>query len=328
MRSTRNNSQAPAAFSSADLLAFKRGAGEWLVEGRLPSGGTSFLVGEPGVGKSSAVRELALAVSRGAPWLRFSTIPGPVLYVSIGESLAAIRESFVSLGLNPADDIHILPVAPGQSALERVRALSQTLEPVLVIVDSLQPLLEAEDLNDNRVSPLDRVLHRCHAPGMHLLLVHSLAIGQQRDLSTMLAATARTIDTLFVLRKDGGRRLLYSVQRKGADIRRPLVLPSRGRTEAALEDAVDPCVDLVIRREILDYLRRTSRLVTSQEIFAYVGHEEGKILSTLQQLKGRCEVLEVGGSGTPLLYTGCDPVQGGGSRLRRVRPWATIPAGL
>ena len=214
--------------SSADLLALgHRNPTEWVVQGRLPGGGTSILVGEPGVGKSTLAGELALAVSRGAPWLGFGTSPGPVLYVSVGGRLDEIRGSFAALGLSPADEVQFVPVAPGAAALERIRELAGSLRPALIIVDPLQALFEAEELNDGCVSPLDRILHCGQASDAHLMLVHSLPKGRERELSAVLASTARTIDTVLVLKRDEDRRLLYSVQRKGADIRRPIRIPAR-----------------------------------------------------------------------------------------------------
>ena len=43
----------------------------WVVDGRLPVGGTSILGGRPKVGKTTLARSLALAVVRGEPWLGF-----------------------------------------------------------------------------------------------------------------------------------------------------------------------------------------------------------------------------------------------------------------
>ncbi len=315
--------------SSADLLAReRRHPADWVVRGRLPSGGTSILVGEPGVGKSTLAGELALAVSRGAPWLGFGTSPGPVLYVSVGGRLDEIRGSFAALGLSPADEVRFLPVAPGAAALERVRELAGSLRPALVIVDPLPALLEAEELNDERVSPLDRILHCGQASGAHLLLVHTLPKGRERELSAILASTVRTIDTVLVLKRDGDRRLLYSVQRKGADIRRPIRIPARESLGDPSETSSCTRRRRDVHREILAYLRRTSRLVTRDEIRDYVDIDPDEIDSTLERLRRTGEILRVGERGTTPRYTGCDRIEGEGDWLRRVRPWALIPSGL
>ena len=285
------------------------------------------LVGEPGVGKSTLAGELALAVSRGAPWLRFRTSPGPVLYVCVGGRLDEIRGSFAALGLSPADEVRFLPVAPGAAALERVRELAGSLRPALVIVDPLPALLEAEELNDERVSPLDRILHCGQASGAHLLLVHTLPKGRERELSAILASTARTIDTVLVLKREGDRRLLYSVQRKGADIRRPIRIPAR----ASLGDppGASSCArrSRDVPRDILDTLRRTSRLMTRNEIRDSLDFNPDEIDSTLERLRCTGEILRVGERGTTARYTGCDRVEAEGSWLRRIRPWAPIPSG-
>ena len=321
------NASRPETLRSRRLHGGEPGS-EWLVAGRLPVGGTSLLVGGPRVGKSSLARGLALAVARGSPWLSFETRAGPVLYVSVGGTPAAARQSFDAVGLGVDDPVHVLPVRAGAGALECIRDCAKAVEPALVIVDPLEPLLEADELNDLRVSPLDRILHRGHPPGAHLMLVHAPAGGTGSGLSALLASTPRAIDTIFVLRRSGERRLLYSVQRKGADIRRPLLLPCWERPRPALEGGAEGGVDPDVRSEVLGYLRRASRLVTLREIFDYAGYGEPEVLATLERLKQRGEVLEVSGNGGPVLYTGCDVVPGAGSWLRRVRPWAVVPEDL
>ena len=80
------------------------------------------------------------------------------------------------------------------------------------------------------------------------------------------------------------------------------------------------------RREILDYLRRTSRLATLKEIQDYVDFDPDEIDSTLERLHRKGEIFRVGERGTTARYTGCDRIGGEGSWLRRIRPWAPIPS--
>jgi Mrp family chromosome partitioning ATPase len=68
--------------ASLDLVHISELLGEpdepenWLVDGLLPTGGLSVLVGKPKAGKSTLARALAVAVARGEPWLGRATFPG------------------------------------------------------------------------------------------------------------------------------------------------------------------------------------------------------------------------------------------------------------
>src|SRR5437899_9961513 len=71
----------------------------YIVEGLLPSAGTSLLGGKPKDGKSTLARQLAVAVATGKPFLDRATEKGRVLYFALEEKSSEVKAHFRLLGL-------------------------------------------------------------------------------------------------------------------------------------------------------------------------------------------------------------------------------------
>ena len=195
----------------------------WLVEGRLPAGGLSMIVGKPKAGKTTLARALALAVSRGEPWLGWETTQGPVIYLALEERESEVRDHFKTMGAVGTEPLRLL-VGPSPGKL--VEQLAKTAErerPVLVIVDTLQRLIQAKDLNDyaevNRLlDPLTRI---AKDTGAHILFAHHSRKGPVvKDGDSALGSTALTggVDTIIQLRRGERCRTLWTRQRSGGDL--------------------------------------------------------------------------------------------------------------
>jgi hypothetical protein len=322
---------APRAFSSAELLSMNPEHVEWLVRDRLPRVGTSMLAGCLQTGKSTLARDLALSVARGKSWLGFETRQGPVLYVHLDGNLEQLRASFSARGLRAEDEIHILDSVQSPYLLGRIRERAKTLEPALIVVDGLEPLLHAEELNDQapRSSALDRVLDLARVAGGHLLLVHDLSQNLVTEMNAILGSTERSIDTIFLLNRSGEGRLLRSIQQRGPDLIEPVPVPSFARRRSQSAPA-GRGFDPLMPDEILTHLKKTGRLATQLELLDNVtdGRPEA-LLRAINYLRRRGHLIRVGRGvrGDPYQYTGFDRVTdpAEGPWLRRVRPWAALP---
>lgn len=315
------------SLSSADLLSLDPHKVEWLIGGRLPRVGTSILVGEIGVGKSSLARELALCVGRGEPWLDFTVERGPVLFVNLEGELESLRREFLAIGLTPKDQIYFLESLQVVDLLRRIRERAKLLEPRLIVIDGLRPLLHAEELNEERgTTALDRILNLAREIGSHLTLVHDLASGLASEMGTLLASTQRCFDTVFMLNRIGQHRLLRSIQQRGEDLDEPIAITSSPQGHELARVPADPS----LLGSILAYLKSTARLATQREIRGCLRNREPEaVLAGLDYLRVRGKILRVGTgtAGDPFRYTGFDRVPEHSRKpwLHRVRPWAPIP---
>ena len=160
----------------ADLLAEPVEEAEWVVEGLLPTAGTSLITAKPKVGKTTLVRNLALAVSLGAPFLGRATKQGTVLYLALEEKRGKVQEHFANLGATVTDRaplfVHVgsAPAKP----VEELEALLAEHCPMLVIIDPLQRFLRLRDGND--YTEVTRVMEPLTAlarkSGAHLVCIH------------------------------------------------------------------------------------------------------------------------------------------------------------
>lgn len=328
----RVQTQTLRAFSSADLLSMDPEHVDWLVQDRLPRLGTSLMVGRLQTGKSTLARDLALCVARGKSWLGFETRQGPVLYVHLDGNLEQLRASFSARGLQAEDEIHILDSVQSPYLLGRIRERAKTLEPALIIVDGLEPLLHAEELNDQapRSSALDRLLDLARVAGGHLLLVHDLSHDLVAEMSAILGSTERAVDTIFMLNRSGEGRLLRSIQQRGPDLSEPVPVPSFARRRPQSAPPAPRGFDPLMPDEILTHLKRTRQLATQRELLESVTDARPEaLLRAINYLRRRGHLIRVGRGvrGDPYLYTGFDRVTdtAGGPWLRRVRPWAALP---
>jgi hypothetical protein len=124
--------------AEVDRICSEQTGTRFLVEGLLPIAGIAIAAGESTIGKSALICQLGLCVAAGVPFLGMSTVPGPVLYLDLENSILdckAMRDSLVGfLGLDKSpDDFLLVPEPPKDldEVLDKIR-------PKLVVIDSLR----------------------------------------------------------------------------------------------------------------------------------------------------------------------------------------------
>lgn len=222
--------------SLADLLEEPEEETSWLVEERLPAGGTSALVAKPKVGKSTIARSLGLAVARGEPWLGWKSTQGTVFYLALEEKRSEVKKHFRAMGATGEEPLRIFFGPAPADVLAQLEAAAKIERPVLIIVDTLQLLVRAKDLNDyaemsRALEPLRRLRAATDA---HVLFVHHARKGRLTpDGDSVLGSTAIMggVDTAIFLRRGEYSRSLWTTQRYGTDLEETVIeLPEDSRS--------------------------------------------------------------------------------------------------
>ena len=219
---------APALLTAAEILqAADSPEPDWLVEGLIPAGGVTLLVGRPKSGKSTFARALAVAVAQGRPFLGRETRRGPVLLLSLEDRQRDAARHLRALGLRAEDP---LLLAAGQRDIQPLRCWIQAYRPVLVVIDTVGRVLHLRDSSEYAevTEALDGLLRLARESGAAFLLVHhSPKASDGRDPidaplgSTAFAGTADVV--LHLKRGRDGVRTLASVQRVGQDMEESVV---------------------------------------------------------------------------------------------------------
>jgi RecA-family ATPase len=199
----------------------------YTVEGLLPSRGLSLFTAKPKQGKSCMLRQLAVAVARGQPFLGRSVQQGTVLYLSLEEKDCEVQAHLKQLGWTAED-----PIYTRFGALERREALAGLQEAIqhyadvrLVIVDPLFRFVgSVRDSNDYiQVSnALEPMLELARNFNVHVAVAHHAkkrSCEDMRDSILGSQALAGGADTLVYLRSGrGSTRLIATTQRYGFDL--------------------------------------------------------------------------------------------------------------
>jgi predicted transcriptional regulator len=211
--------------SMEDLLAEPPESVAFLVEGMLPSGGVSLWGAKPKVGKSVAVRNLAISVARGEPFLERACHRGAVVVLALEEKRAEVANHFRDMGgTNELIHIHV-GAAPGTSK-EGMAALANAIalfQPVLVVADPVLKLVRVRDSSDyaELTRELEPVIELARRTGCHIAVTHHLGKQTREGGDDVLGSTAifGAVDTLVLFRRrKDNLRVLQTIQRYGADL--------------------------------------------------------------------------------------------------------------
>jgi hypothetical protein len=281
----------------------------WVLDQRLPSGGLSILAGKPKAGKDTTARSLALAVSRGEPFLNFATQHGPVFYLGLEEKRAEVKEHFRAMGAREEDPIFVFVASSPVDGLEQLRRATEKERPVLIIVSPLLKFIRVRDANDyatmsNSLEPLTVLVRET---GAHLLAVHHAGKGERSGGDVILGSTAifGAVDTALILKRTDRYRTLSSMQRYGEDLEEitlafdPVTrrvtagLPRKEADQAEMEEA------------IIEFLKGQEEPVEEKIILEGVEGRHGIKVKALRNLVGNKKVFRSGkgGKSDPFKYS-------------------------
>lgn len=188
-----------------------------------PAGGFSLLTAKPKVGKSTLMRNLAVAVSRGEPFLGRSTVKGKVLYLCLEEKRQEVRKHFERMGAG-GESILIHSGDTPRSTVEAVEALRVAIEahsPSVVFVDPLSRVARKVDFNDYGLSEtLELFIDLARESGAHICALHHEGKGEREGSDSILGSTALfgAVDCHLSMKRRQAGRTVTSSQRYGEDL--------------------------------------------------------------------------------------------------------------
>ena len=281
----------------------------WIVDGLLPAGGMSVLAGKPKGGKSTLARAMVLRVCRGEPILGRITTAGPVIYLGIEDPRRVTKNHLRTLGARPDDDLYVFTGHRPDEAVLWLEDVLATVDPVLVVVDTLQHLLGVSDLNDYArvVAALGPVLALVRPRRAHMLLIHHAGKGDRTGFDAILGSTAivGTVDVALLLKRGADNvRTLTSLQRTGEDLPERVVTLN-DQQEPQLGPAKEAYDTQQAGERVLAWLRTQTEPVTRKAVEETVEGRAELVRGALYQLVRDDKVTRTGGGrpGDPYLFS-------------------------
>ena len=242
------------------------------VEGLLPARGLSLWVAKPKQGKSTMLRQLALAVASGQPFLGREVGQGGVLYLALEEKMSEVQSHLKQLGFDGSQPIYVHCGAIDRNeALEGLReAIEHYPDIKLVIIDPLFRFVGGvRDSNDyiavnNALEPLLELARNCN---VHISIAHHAKKRECDDMrDTILGsqALAGGADTLVYMRTDRtGLRTIATTQRYGSDLTETRLIWNAEERRMSIGDTLIEVQHISaeetrerIENEMLDHVRR------------------------------------------------------------------------
>src|SRR5690606_19103480 len=136
--------------------------------GGLVPGSAVLIGGDPGIGKSTLLLQMAGRIGRGHGTAHPAE-PARVLYVSSEESAQQVRMRAARLGVAASDDLYIL----ADTNLARIVEQARKVRPAVMVIDSVQMIYKGDlDAAPGSISQL----RRCCADLVYLAKVSGIAI--------------------------------------------------------------------------------------------------------------------------------------------------------
>jgi hypothetical protein len=160
-------------------------------------------------------------------------LAGSVWYLVLEDKRSEVRRHFRALGATGNEPVRFL-FGNTQDLIGKLGRLADREHPSCIIVDTLQRLILAKDLNDYAevTTRLEPVLAISRTTGAAILLVHHAAKADRAGIDAVLGSTALTgsVDNVFLLNRTDRYRLLSSSQRIGTDLEETVItLDEAGR---------------------------------------------------------------------------------------------------
>ncbi len=185
---------------------------EFLIHGAIPSRAVSFVVGTPGAKKSWLAYDMAIAISRGRPWLGLPPTQSGLktLVLNYDNPTVELARRFLRLGALPSDPIVFHTLTGGSDLLRlpgseaELTTIVRAIMPSLIVVDSLRQSHMGDESNSREMAQVMAIFRSWTQWGASVVILHhtrkaptdpgavALAMESLRG-STEIAASADAI---------------------------------------------------------------------------------------------------------------------------------------
>ena len=292
-----------------DLASQADESTKWLLENRIPCGGTAIIAGKPKAGKTTLALAIGLAVARGAAVLGSSTLQGPVLYLGLEGSIPGWKRLLRSLGVKLEDEFffHL-----GRAPQDAVQWLAESIKrhaPALVVIDPLQRFTRVKESNSySEVSnSTDALIDLARESGAALMFPHHAGKSEKSDaIDAPIGSTAvaGAFDTVLVLKRSAERRTIQTIQRYGDDLVESVLVMDPETHLVSISGSKQGSDEGLIRDDIVAFLSTKTETVDEATIAENVEGRKGTRVTALRQLVESHEVTRTGDGkkGSPYLY--------------------------
>ncbi|GJQ48030.1 MAG: AAA family ATPase [Candidatus Kuenenia stuttgartiensis] len=304
---------------ASDLLSEVEEETDWLIEGLLPSGGFSVITAKPKVGKSTLVKQMALHIAKGDPFLDRRCVQGAVIYLALEDKRAEIRKHLKAMGMTGDDPFYLYSGGAPLDAIKRITADIANIKPVLLVIDTLFRLIRLKDGNSyNEVTnALDPLIQLARSSGVSILAIHHSKKGESDVEDCLLGSTAifGSVDTTILLKRYEGYRTIQSRQRYGDDMLETVLVFDKASGMTDIGGAKEGQDIRLMENAILEFLEKQVEPVDEKTIHSETTGSCAPRKKALRELvnSGRISRTGEGKKGHPFLYSGT-PEKGGTAR--------------
>jgi hypothetical protein len=273
---------------------------DWIIDKLLAAGAISLFTGKPFCGKSTFVRSMLRAVSRGEKVLGRATKRVPVGYITFEGGRRGVKDRFKQLqaSLSETDKeyfyfFHGRP--PREHAVEELRAFIDAGKLKLVVIDPGVLMLISDLKGDSEpgyvkmYAALEPFAALARETNCHLAFIWHMGKTDRDALDQTLGSTASNaaVDTMFMFRRiKEGQRTLEIAQRDGEELA-PTVLKMDENTGAVGIGVPVKAIKIESKRDaLLGVLARAAGWIRLAEIRKQLKGNGGYSASILKGLVG------------------------------------------
>lgn len=277
-----------------------------------PVGGFSIISAKPKVGKSTVLRNLAVAISQGEPFLGRETLKGKVLYLCLEEKRNEVRKHFRVMQAE-GDMILIHSGSRPQTTIEAIAAMKDSIaefQPAIVFIDPLSRVIRSADFNDYGITyALEHFIDLARETNVHLSALHHDGKGGRDGGDAILGSTALfgSVDCHLSMKKRQHGRTISSTQRYGEDLPETVIELDKETGLILDKGDLQTAILTEVKAEIINCLTPGERLTTAEIKDRITNRNNGQVSKAIAALlaEGTLTRTGTGKKNDPYLYEIC-----------------------